>query len=117
MCASHPTAGAVSGTCAALLPPGGAAWGGQGNPGQALPSLPATDPHLEVHQGCLSKPPSDADHRGHQNLRSAWLPSANVGPMASCHPALRLRKALPGAHQLITQLFAFNKYITDAIWY
>ena len=116
VCAPHPTAGAVSGTFAALLPPGGAAWGGEINPGQALPSLPATDPHLEGHQGCLSNPPSDADHRGHQNLSSTWLPSAGARPMASCHPALCLREALPGAHQSPKNLVGASALPNGKFW-
>merc|ERR1719500_2165147 len=93
-----PSPAAVGGrACAALHPPGGGPRRGEGGPRQALPPLSATGPHLESHQGRLSKPASDADHPFcHQKWISPCLPPASVGPLASCHPALRLRQTGTG---------------------
>ena len=93
-----PSPAAVGGrACAALHPPGGGPRRGEGGPRQALPPLSATGPHLESHQGRLSKPASDTNHPYfHQKWISPCLPSASVGPLASCHPALRLRQTGTG---------------------
>ena len=83
--------------CAALLPPGGGPGRGEGRPCQTLPPLSPTSSHLEGHQGRLSKPPSDANHCYHRKWISLYLPPASVGPLASFHPALRLRQTVAGA--------------------
>ena len=98
VCPSPSSAIVGSHACDALHGPGGALGRAEGRPHQTLPPLSATDTHLGGHQGRLSKPPSDADH---PNCRQKWispkLSTASVGPLAPFHPALRLRKTVPGA--------------------